>query len=72
VASRPSSTSGSARGQPREPAAARVIAIAPREHGLGTAANDNFSPVGRRLLHIVGTAVMLALVAGGGVYLYLF
>ncbi|MBI3516902.1 MAG: hypothetical protein HY060_22965 [Proteobacteria bacterium] len=71
MASRPSSTSGPTRGDAREAAVARVIEFTPRERSLGVAANDNASPVGRRLLQVVGTGLMFALVAGGGVYLYL-
>ncbi len=71
MASRPSSTSGPARGDAREAAVARVIEFAPRERSLGVAANDNAGPTGRRLFQIVATALMLAVVAGGGVYLYL-
>ena len=71
MASRPSSTSGSARGDAREAAVARVIEFTPRERNLGAAANDNASPTSRRLLQILGTGLMFALVAGGGAYLYL-
>ena len=71
MASRPSSTSGTARGDAREAIAARVIEFTPRERVPG-AANDNVRPAGRRLLQIVGTGLMmLALVAGGGAFLYL-
>jgi hypothetical protein len=72
VASRPSSTSGPARRDARETVVARVFEFTPRERGLGIAANDNLSPFGRRLLQHVATALMLALIAGGGAYLYWF
>jgi hypothetical protein len=72
VASRPSSTSGPARRDARETVVARVFEFTARERGLGVAANDNVSPLGRRLLQLAATVLMLALIAGGGAYLYLF
>jgi len=71
VASRLSSTTGSARGDRREPAAARVVEFSPRDHDLVPPANDNVRPTGRHLLRLLGPAVALALMAGGSIYLYL-
>ena len=72
MVSRPSSTSGSACGQPREPVVARrVVALAPRERAVAAPANDNQRPTSRRMLNVVGTALAFALAAGGGLYLYL-
>jgi hypothetical protein len=71
VASRPSSTPGSARGDAREPTVARVIEFTPRERGLGSPANDNLRPTRRRAAHLLGPAVLLAVLAGGCLYLAL-
>jgi hypothetical protein len=71
VASRPSSTSGSARGDAREPAVARVVTFTPAERVAAPAANDNQRSTARRLLNALGAAVAVALAAGGGLYLYL-
>jgi len=72
VASRPSSTSGAAPGEGREPAVARVVEFSVlRERGLTPPANDNVRPTGRHLVQLLGPAVVLALMAGGWIYLYL-
>jgi len=72
VASRLSSTTGSARGDRREPAAARVVEFSPRGRDLVPPANDNVRPTARRhLLRLLGLAVALALMAGGSIYFYL-
>ncbi|MEJ0071659.1 MAG: hypothetical protein WDO24_26275 [Pseudomonadota bacterium] len=71
MASRPSSTIGSARGDGREPVVARVVPFTTRERGLTAPANDNVRPVGGHLGRIIGPAVLLALMAGGSIYLYL-
>jgi hypothetical protein len=68
VASRPSSTSGSARAGTPEPEVARVIVFAPREHAIA-AANDNRRPSAHTAFGAVGTALAVALAVG--LYLYL-
>jgi hypothetical protein len=72
VASRPSSTTGSAHGDGRRPVVARVLYSPPREQSLAAPANDNQRPVGRRLLQLVGPAFLLALMLGGWILFYLF
>jgi hypothetical protein len=71
VASRPSSTSGSARGDGREPVVARVVTFTTRERALALPANDNLRPSRRQIVQIVGPAAILALMAVGAIYLYL-
>jgi hypothetical protein len=71
VASRLSSTSGAARGDRREPDVARVVQFSPRERGLASPANDNVRPTDRHILRLVGSVVMLAVMAAGGIYFYL-
>ena len=68
MASRPSSTSGSAPSGTPEPAAKRVVAFAPRERSIA-AANDNGRPPARAVFGAVGAAFALARAAG--LYLYL-
>jgi hypothetical protein len=71
VASRPSSTIGAARGDRREPVVARVVQFSPRERSLIQPANDNIRPAGRHIVQLLGSALALALMAGGWIYLYL-
>jgi hypothetical protein len=71
VASRPSSSTGSAHGGGREPVAARVVEFTPRDRGLAAPANDNGRPSGRRLFRAVGPVLLFALAASGWLYLYL-
>jgi hypothetical protein len=71
VASRPSSTAGSPRGQARAPIAARVVTLAQRDRGVVDPANDNQPPVRRRVVNAVAAGLALALAAVGGLYLYL-
>jgi hypothetical protein len=71
VASRPSSSIGSARGDGREPVVARVVSFSLRERALTPPANDNDRPTDRRFLRLLGPVVVLALVAGGWIYLSL-
>jgi len=71
VASRPSSTSGTTRGDGREPVVARVVTLTTRERALAPPANDNLRPSSRQIAQIAGPAAILALMAIGGIYLYL-
>jgi hypothetical protein len=71
VASRLSSTTGSARSDGREPVVARVVQFSPRERGVTPPANDNVRPIGRHMIQLLGPGVALALVAAAWLYVYL-